>query len=241
LVVGGTSGIGFAVAEASLESGASVTISSSRISRVESAVERLKKTYPSSKVAGYPCDLSKPTLEKDIEALFEKTGKIDHIVYTAGDQLVTVPVQKLTYESICAAGQVRFIGALLVSKVGSRYLNPGPQSSITLTSGIVADRPRPGWIAVTAYASGLEGMVRSLALDLKPIRVNLVKPGAILTEIWDDFPPAMKEQFIKNIEEKAPTGKIGQPEDIAEAYLWCMKDKNATGVVASSEGGALLV
>lgn len=75
-------GIGFAVAEASIESNASVTISSSSTSRVESAVEKLKKTYPSAKVAGYACDLSKKTLEEDIKDLFEKTGKLDHIVFT---------------------------------------------------------------------------------------------------------------------------------------------------------------
>jgi NAD(P)-dependent dehydrogenase (short-subunit alcohol dehydrogenase family) len=116
-------GIGFAVAEASLESGASVTISSSSSSRVESAVEALRKSYPEGKVAGYSCDLSKPTLEQDIEALFKQTGKVDHIVFTAGDRLATIPLQEITLESIQRAGQIRFIAPLLLAKVGSRYLS----------------------------------------------------------------------------------------------------------------------
>lgn len=82
LVIGGTSGIGFAVAEASLASGAHVTVSSSSQSRVESTVQRLTSTFPLGTVAGFACDLSKPTVEHDIKALFEKVGKVDHIVFT---------------------------------------------------------------------------------------------------------------------------------------------------------------
>lgn len=82
LVIGGTSGLGFAVAEASLASGAHVTVSSSNPSRVESTVQKLKSSFPDAIVAGHVCDLSKPTVEQDIEALFAKVGKVDHIVYT---------------------------------------------------------------------------------------------------------------------------------------------------------------
>lgn len=82
LVIGGTSGLGFAVAEASLASGARVTVSSSNPSRVDSAVQKLKSSFPEANVAGHACDLSLPTCEKDIEALFAKAGKVDHIVYT---------------------------------------------------------------------------------------------------------------------------------------------------------------
>jgi NAD(P)-dependent dehydrogenase (short-subunit alcohol dehydrogenase family) len=128
-------GIGFCVAEASVESGARVTISSSSPKRVETALEALKKSYPSGTVAGYACDLSSPTVESDIEGLFEKTGKVDHIVFTAGDKLATIPLQEITLERMLKAGQVRFFAALLVAKVGSRYLSPGPLSSITLTTG----------------------------------------------------------------------------------------------------------
>jgi len=218
-----------------------VTISSSNRSRVNGAVEALKKSYPSGKVTGYACDLSKPSLEKDIEALFEQTGKLDHIVFTAGDKLATIPLQESTLESIQRAGQVRFFAPLLVAKVGSKFLNPGPQSSITLTSGGVAERPTPNWSIVASYASGLHGMTRNLALDLKPIRVNLVSPGAVDTELWKDLSAETKAGLFKGISEKSPTGKIGEPEDVAEAYLWLMKDSNATGVVAISDSGSKLV
>lgn len=143
IVIGGTSGIGYGVAEASLASGAQVTVSSSSQSRIDAAVEKLKADFPDQRVAGYACDLSKPTVEQDLEALFSKVGKVDHIVYSAGDKLAAAPIQEITYEKIVAAGQLRFIAALLAAKVGSKYLTPGPHSSITLTTGAVSQKPRP--------------------------------------------------------------------------------------------------
>lgn len=150
LVIGGTSGIGFGVAEASLASGAQVTVSSSNQSRVDATVEKLKAEFPGQKVAGHACDLSKPTVEQDLETLFSKVGKVDHLVFSAGDKLAAAPIQEITYEKIIAAGQVRFIAAFLAAKVGSKYLNPGPYSSITLTTGSVSQKPRPLVCTMTA-------------------------------------------------------------------------------------------
>ncbi|TVY39869.1 Short-chain dehydrogenase/reductase [Lachnellula occidentalis] len=241
LVIGGTSGIGFAVTEAAIESNARVTISSSSSSRIEASLASLKKSYPDATVAGYPCDLSKPTVEADLEALFKQVGKVDHIVVTAGDKLAVAPLQEATYESIITTGQVRFIAPILIAKVGSKYLNKGPESSIVFTTGSVSQRPIPNWSVVGSYAAGLHGLTRGLALDLKPIRVNLVSPGAVDTELWKDFSEEQKRGFFKEIEGKVPTGRVAKPEEVAECYLWLMKDSNATGVIADSNSGALLV
>lgn len=241
LVIGGTSGIGFAVAEASLASGAKVTVSSSSRDRVEKAVASLRESFPSSTVAGHACDLSKPSLEQDLEALFSRAGRVDHIVHSAGDRLASMPVSDMTYEGIIAAGQVRFVSALLTAKVGSRYLSPGPFSSIVLTTGTAGEKPIADWPVVASYAAGLHGMTRSLALDLKPIRVNCVSPGAVDTELWDHMDPEAKKATLKAIGEGAPTGRVCGPEDVAEAYLWLMKDANVTGSVVSSNSGSLLV
>lgn len=222
LIIGGTSGIGFAVAEASLASGARVTVSSSSQSRVDAAVEKLNAEFPNSTSTGHACDLSRPTVEGDVEALFSKVGPVDHIVYTAGDKLATGPVSDITYEKIIAAGQIRFVAPLLVAKVGSKFLIPGPQSSITLTTGTVSQKPSPDWSLVAGYATGLHGMTRSLAVDLKLDKKE-------------------KEKFSQAIAEKMLTGRAGQPEDVAEAYLFLMKDPNVTGTVVDSNSGALLV
>lgn len=242
LIIGGSSGIGHAVAEASIESGARVTISSSNSARIEAAVHNIQSAYPGAKIAGYACDLSKPTLEQNIKELFEKTGSVDHIVFTAGDKLAVKSIHETSYESIISAGHVRFIAPLLVAKVGSKYLSAGPTSSITFTTGTVAEHPIPNWSVVASYAAGLHGMTRNLALDLKPIRVNLVSPGMIVTEMWNHMgTPEENEKIFKATSEKLPTGRVGQPEDVAEAYLWLMKDKNVTGVVVASDSGSRLI
>jgi len=166
---------------------------------------------------------------------------VDHIVFTAGDKLITQPLQDATYETIIKAGQVRFFAPLLVAKVGSKYLNKSPESSIVLTTGSVAERPIDDWSIVASYASGLHGMTRNLALDLKPIRVNLVSPGFVDTELWNGLDKGVREKLMREQGDKLPTGKVGQPEEVAEAYLWLMKDTNVTGIVATSGGGGHLV
>lgn len=125
-----------------------VTISSSNSDRIKSGVEKLKTSYPSATVSGFACDLSKPTVEQDIETLLKQVGTVDHIVYTAGDALASMPVDDITYEAIIKAGQMRFFAPLLVAKVGSKYMTPGPTSSIVLTGGGVAERPIPNWSIV---------------------------------------------------------------------------------------------
>jgi NAD(P)-dependent dehydrogenase (short-subunit alcohol dehydrogenase family) len=229
------------VAEASLEFGASVTISSSSSSNVESCVEKLKRSYPAGKISGHGCDLSKPTMEKEIESLFKQTGNVDHIIFTAGDKMAFQPVQEITFESIQKGGVVRFIAPLLVAKVGSKYLNAGPASSITFTTGSVAEHPMPNWTIVASYAAGLFGMTRNLALDLKPVRVNAVSPGLLDTNLWKDMAPEAREGMYKAAAEKLPTEHVGKAEEVAHAYLWLMNDTNVTGEIVHSDSGSRLV
>ena len=244
LIIGGTSGIGYSVAEASLESGASVILSSSQDSRVKSSIDKLVKTYPSAKdrVSGHACNLGVPAIEENIKQLFEESGKVDHVVFTAGDGLNLTPIGEATLQIIQQAGMVRFFAPLLVAKYASKYLSAGPTSSLTLTTGSVSQKPLPGWSIPASYASGLHAMTRNLAVDLAPIRVNVISPGAVETPLWDhQMTKEQFEGFKAEFTKKHPTGQFGQPEDVAEAYLFAMKDKNCTGSVIDTNGGALLV
>lgn len=243
LIIGGSSGLGFTAAEAALEQGARVTISSSQQSRVSNALNRLEQSYPSAegRVGGYACSLGdQSTLEQEVEALFQKVGNLDHIVYTAGDRLATMPIREATLPQIIQAGTVRFFAPLIVAKVGSRYLSPGPKSSITITTGAVSERPIPDWTVVGSYAGGLQSMTRGLALDLKPIRVNLISPGGVDTELWDHMEEDKRQQLIESLAKSTATGAVGKPEDVAEAYMYCLRDENLTGSMISTNGGALL-
>ncbi|KAL2218596.1 hypothetical protein M432DRAFT_546348 [Thermoascus aurantiacus ATCC 26904] len=245
VIFGGTSGIGFCVAEASIEHGATVIVSSSRPERVESAVSRIRESYPSAKdrISGHVLDLSSPTVEDAIAAFFEKIGgPIDHIVYTAGDALNLRPLESTTLESIQKVGAVRVFSAILVAKHAVKYLAKSNKSSFTLTSGSAADRPHgKGWAVGSLYGAGEYGLARALSLEMAPVRVNVVSPGAVKTELWDSLPPGTFQALKEKFESTLLTGQIGDPQDVAEAYLYCMKDANVTGTVISTNGGELLV
>lgn len=242
LIFGATSGIGFAVAEASLASSATVTITSSSQSRIESTIQKLTTSFPNSRTRGYTCDLSADTVEAELTALFEKVGAVDHIIYTAADKIAIIPVQDITRDKIISAGQLRFIAPMLVAKIGSRYLSPDPESSITMTTGIVWERPIPDWTIAAGYAGGICSMARNLAVDLKPVRVNAVSPGLVDTPFWDGpLTVEQKEGMFEAYTAKVPIGRIANAEDIAEAYIYLMKDWNATGRVITTDSGALIV
>ena len=245
LILGGSSGIGFAIAEACLASGARITLSSSSTDRLASSIKKLSYAYQSSasRIAGHACNLSDAAnLESNIEGLFAKIEEpLDHIVFTAGDAPAMVPLQGLTLPLMQQAGLVRFFAPMLVAKIGSRKLNPGPGSSITMTMGSAAKKPVPGWPIVGAYFAGVEGMVKALALDLAPVRVNAVSVGAVMTEMWDPLPKEVREGMWGEMAKKHTTGAMGSPEDVAEAYLYAMKDRNSSGGIVETDGGVKMM
>lgn len=244
LLVGGTGGVGFSVAQALLEFGATIILSSSRETKVKDVCDALVKDYPEAKdrISGYACDLASPNVESNIEELFKKVGNVDHIVFMAGDRLPMVPLDEVTLEKWQKCNQVRTIAAILVVKVGIRYMEKDRHSSIVLTGGSISEKPiAGGWSMLSLMGAGLNGLGRQLAYDLAPIRVNVVAPGVIATDLWQGMGEEGKKAFFADHESKIPTGKVGQPVDLAEAYLYCLKDANATGIVVHSNSGAFLM
>ncbi|KAJ5223295.1 hypothetical protein N7468_007837 [Penicillium chermesinum] len=244
LVFGGTSGLGYAVAKAALAASARVSFSTSSSDRIQKTIQRLVAEFPGteSKIQGYVCDLSKETAEQEIESLFSKAGRVDHIVYSAADHLPLMPLQEITREKLVAAGQLRFFAPLLVAKVGARYLTAGPESSLTLTSGTIHERPTENWTVLAGYMGGVVSMTRNLAVEMKPARVNVVSPGLVDTEMWDaSFSQEEKQGFFNLLAGKHLTGRVARPEEVAEAYIYLMKDSNVTGRVISSDSGSGIV
>lgn len=204
-----------------------MTVSSSNESRVQATLERLKSAYPSapSRIAGHVCDLSRDEeLEAHVKGLFEATGEVDHVAFTAGNTIPPSAVSDLTVDYIRARGTVRFVAPLIVAKSATKYLRSGLASSLTLTTGALAENPMANWSAVAGYAAGMHGLTRNLALDMRPIRVNCVSPGPVGTEMFDAMPADQREQLHGLMASMCLTGRMGQPEDVAESYLTSMRD-----------------
>lgn len=245
LVFGGTSGIGFGIVENCLEHGAAVIISGSQQAKVDRKVQQLRSTYPSipaSAIKGYPCDLSKPDdLENNIKTLLDlatENGqeKLNHVAFTAGDKFAIKPFTDATLEYMQQVSLVRFYAPAILAKLLPDYIVSSADSSITLTSGTNGMKPGAGWSLLAGVGVSVEGLMRGLSVDMAPVRVNVVSPGAIKTELFEGMPESMEEGF------KAGTlvGKLGRPEDTSEAYVYAMKDGFVTGVVISTDGGRML-
>ncbi|KAF4996552.1 hypothetical protein FGRMN_4436 [Fusarium graminum] len=248
LVIGGSSGIGFGVAEASIANGAYVILSSSSEEKLLSALKKLEDKYSVSRgrVQGFVCDLSLPeTAEAEVKRLFRKVvegGKLDHVIYTAGDAMLIGNLEGFSLSQIHQAGMVRFFGPMLVAQHLKGALKEGRASSFTLTTGLAPKRPPKDFTVISAYLAGLSGVVTGLARDLAPIRVNQVSLGAIDTELWDHIRQAGGfEQFRADFENRTLTRSMGDVRDVAESYLYLMKDKNATGSTVRTDGGLLLI
>jgi NAD(P)-dependent dehydrogenase (short-subunit alcohol dehydrogenase family) len=230
LVVGGGSGIGFAVAEAAKAEGAVVTIASTNEARLSGAAERL---------GGAECARLDITDEAAVAAFFAGSGRFDHIASTAGDwgKARRGPFAAMNLDDAEALFGVRFWGSAKLAKHGASALAPG--GSLTLTSGMSAFRPQKGSVMATAMAGSVEHLVYGLAVELAPIRVNGVFPGGVATEIFQGLPDAMRQAEEARFAAQ-PLPRIAQPAEVAQAYLYLMKCGYVTGQVLQVDGGGML-
>lgn len=231
VLLGGTSGIGLATAQAAINAGAWVVVVSSRRQRV---VESLAVLGPQAE--GHVVDLGD---ENAIRHLFEQLGPFDHLVYSAGESLQIGVLADTGMEMIRKAFDVRVFGAMTAVKYAAPHLRPG--GSVVLTGGIASQRPQKGWTAGASICGAMESFTRALAVELAPIRVNLVSPGLVRTPLWDSFPVAQREALYTDSAAALPAGRVGEPEDIAQAYLYLMTCPYSTGQAVVVDGGGVLV
>lgn len=228
VVIGGSSGIGYAVAAAALAAGARVHIGSKSGDKVASATERL-----GGGASGAVVDTAD---EASLAAFFAGLPTIDHLAHSAGDKLPRGLAIGPDFD-VAAAQQAfgaRFWGPLLAIKHALPRL--AEDASVTLTAGLYAHRPAKGSTISTAITGAVEHLARGLAIDLAPRRVNVVTPGLIDTEMWAKVPEDMREGMTRAF----PHPRMGLPAEAAEAYLYFMRAGYTTGQVAIVDGGAIL-
>lgn len=231
VVLGGTSGIGFAVATAAAREGATVVVASSRMQRVDEALSKLPGGSD-----GYVIDL---TDSGAIQKFFAKLGPYDHLVYTAGEPLLLHSLAEVDLAEARSFFDTRFWGAYAAAKFGSGGIRPG--GSIVFTSGTASQRPGPGWSVVAGSLSAMEGLTRALAVELAPIRVNVVTPGLIRTDLWRDLDESKRDELYQGAANSLPVRHVGEAHEIAWAYLYCMSQTYVTGQTMITDGGASLI
>jgi NAD(P)-dependent dehydrogenase (short-subunit alcohol dehydrogenase family) len=230
VIIGGTSGIGLAVAEGALAEGATVMVGSSGKATVEAALSHLGQG-----AAGASVNVRD---EASVADFFKQAGAFDHLVFTAGDwgrAMSSMSVAQMDIDAARDGMAVRFWGALLAVKHAQEQISP--RGSITLTDGVMAHRPQKGAPLSTAFGGAIEHLAAGLAVDLAPLRVNAVCPGFVLTDVWKDTP----EEQVKRMTARLPVPRGGEPAEVAQAYLYLMRATYTTGQVLIVDGGLTLV
>jgi NAD(P)-dependent dehydrogenase (short-subunit alcohol dehydrogenase family) len=231
-IIGGSSGIGFAVAQAAADVGAQVIIGSSSQGKLEEALSSF-----TDRVEGWRIDV---TNEKSVREFFDKIGEVDHVAVTVGTSYAPGLVAELDLLESHKPFSVKYWGQYLVAKYTAPKLTEG--GSITLTSGILSRRPVKTLAVQASVNAAIEALGKTLALELAPRRANVVSPGFVDTgKLFADVPPLRRAaQLLDTKGANLPVQRVGQAKDAAAAYIFAMENPYVTGQVLFVDGGSLI-
>ncbi|MEW6642723.1 MAG: SDR family oxidoreductase [Pseudomonadota bacterium] len=224
-VVGGSSGLGFAIAAEARRQGADLVLVARDPDRLRHAAAAL------GGAAMVAADIADP---QAASALFDGIAALDHLVITAGTARL-LPLAAHTAGDLAAVLAERLVGPLLAIKAAAPRLRAG--GSITLTSAQLSTRPIAAGAVFAAAVAGVEAMARALALELAPIRVNALAPGLIDTPLLDALLGDAKRQVLEASAASVPARRVGRPQDVAQAALLLMTNGFITGEVLHVDGG----
>ena len=238
LITGGSRGIGYATADAFLREGATVVIAASSQASADKAVNQLREKYPESKIAGIAPDLaSLESVRQAFDYIRKTFGCVDILVNNAGVSEST-PFTEYTEEMFDKVMDLNVKGVFNSIRAASECMLARGTGVILSTSSMVSKHGQPSGLAYPVSKFAVNGLTVSLARELGPkgIRVNAVAPGIIETDMMKAVPKEVIEPLIKNI----PLRRLGQPEDIANAFVFLASDDASyiTGVVLSVDGMA---
>ncbi|APG06427.1 short chain dehydrogenase [Luteibacter rhizovicinus DSM 16549] len=223
LVVGGSSGIGLATAKAFAAAGARVTIASRSGEKLAAALKEIG-------------DGSRSQVLDTGDALavesFLAAHTWNHVVVSAA-KTPSGPVRQLSLEDAHTAMESKFWGAYRVARA-ARIRDGG---SLTIVSGFLSVRPSATSVLQGAINAALESLVRGMALEFSPVRVNAVSPGMIRTPLWSGMDDDKREAMFAAVAEKLPAKRAGEPEDIANAVLYAAATPFTTGSTIVVDGG----
>jgi NAD(P)-dependent dehydrogenase (short-subunit alcohol dehydrogenase family) len=233
VVVGGSSGIGLAVAAQALHSGARVTLMSRSTERLHRALtQQLQGNSAAQAVAADITD------EAAVRQAFASLASPDH-VYICAAGFLGGSVLDSDMGSLRSALEARLWGAVHVVRAAAPRMQ-GPGGSFVFTGGVSTDRPAKGaWPTAVATAAA-EQLARCLALELAPLRFNAIAPGWTDTPMWDGLLGAAKAETFAAVAARTPTGRIVSAAEAAQAVLFLMANGSLNAEVLHVDGGLRL-
>lgn len=224
IVIGGSSGIGAAVAQAALARGAHVIVAGRRLA-----------PGSDSGLRSEPVDV---TDSASLTQLFETVGRFDHLVYTSGPSVRAKPLIETDLDEAQDNFDVKLWGALRAIQHALPFLHE--QGSITLTSGQLGRKLAAGQFIKTGINAATEALGKQLAKELAPRRVNVINPGVIYTPAYAGLGQEQRLAMFAKAGQGLPVGRVGQAEEVASGYVLAMENGFMTGAVVDIDGGGLL-
>jgi NAD(P)-dependent dehydrogenase (short-subunit alcohol dehydrogenase family) len=227
VVVGGTSGIGLAVAERQLRDGREVVITGRDPGKLERALAGL-----GAGASGQAVDARD---EAAMRAFFTALRRVDHVVVCATGAGAAGPFRSIAASALREAAEGKLIAHTVAAQAALEVLRH--DGSLTLVSAGSAGASLPGTAGLAAVNSAVEAMIPVLAVELAPARVNAVSPGVIDTPWWDWLDVDARRQAFAAYAKSTPVGRVGRAEDVADAIGYLIGAAFVTGIVLNVDGG----
>ena len=228
LIIGGSNGMGLAAAQRLAKCGAKVFIAGRSRTRLDAAVATLN-----GKATGHVADFSS---EASLEALFRETGPIDHLVLTASSSAAWGSIRDIDGAALRSAFEQKALGYWLSIRAALPHLRR--DGSITLLSGAASRTAISNTAGLAAVNGAITQMGQSLALELAPLRVNVISPGLIDTPVYDGMSQEAKAAFFEHIAKGLHVGRVGTADEVARAIEFVVTNAFVSGALIDVDGGA---
>jgi NAD(P)-dependent dehydrogenase (short-subunit alcohol dehydrogenase family) len=230
VVIGGSSGMGLATAKHLAAEGAHVMIASRSREKLDAALQVIGGNAEARQL-----DFSK---EDAVREFFSLLGAFDHLVLTGAGLPAWGKLSDIQSPALESAFKTKFWGYFLCAKYGAPLIREG--GSILFTIGGAARSAIPGTAGVAAVNGAILCMAMTLAKELAPIRVNILSPGLVDTPAYNWMSAEEKKAFFKQMGGNLPVGRVGKPDELAQAALYLLANGFTTGAILDVDGGGRL-
>lgn len=228
LIIGGSNGMGLAAARSLARLGAEVLIAGRSQARLDAALATIE-----GRASGYVADF---TDSSSLAALFERSGRIDHLVLAASSNAAWGPFASISAAALRTALDGKLLGYWQSLQAALPHLRP--DGSVVMLSGAASRTAMPGTAGLSAVNGAITQWAQALAKELAPLRVNVVSPGLVDTPAYDALAAEAKAGMFAAAAGSLPVGRTGTPDDIAEAIVYLLGNGFTTGALLDVDGGA---